>query len=61
MEESSNREKEIEDWLNQVHFGSCCSDDPEECDLNEAAAGDKKTNSSVSLSTPHEQVRSDSQ
>lgn len=61
MEESTKRETEIEDWLNQVHFGSCCSDEPEECDLKEAAAGDKKTNSSVSLSTPHEQVRSDSQ
>ncbi len=36
MTEMTDKEKELEEWLNQVHFGSCCSDvDSAESSCNE--------------------------
>jgi hypothetical protein len=28
------KQKEVQEWLDQVHFGSCCSDDVEECEAS---------------------------
>lgn len=57
MTEKEKKEEEIQAWLDQVHFGSCCSDEPEDCDPDKAASKDKKP----SLSEPQEQAHSDSQ
>ncbi|MCM8539907.1 MAG: hypothetical protein NE328_06480 [Lentisphaeraceae bacterium] len=31
MTEKEKKEQELQAWLDQVHFGSCCSDEVEEC------------------------------
>ncbi len=40
MTELTDKEKELEEWLNQVHFGNCCSDlDSTESSCNEQVVG----------------------
>lgn len=31
MNEKEKKEQELQAWLDQVHFGSCCSDEPDAC------------------------------
>ncbi len=31
MSTQENTEEEVQAWLDQVHYGSCCSDEPEDC------------------------------
>ena len=31
MSTQENSDEEIQAWLDQVHYGSCCSDDVEDC------------------------------
>jgi len=31
MSTQENSEEEIQAWLDQVHYGSCCSDEPDDC------------------------------
>ena len=40
MSTPKNTEEEIQAWLDQVHYGSCCSDEIEDC--KEAVKSDKK-------------------
>ena len=30
-EPEKNSEDDIQTWLDQVHYGSCCSDEPDTC------------------------------
>lgn len=31
-EPEKNSEDDIQTWLDQVHYGSCCSDEPDTCE-----------------------------
>lgn len=42
MNDKEKKEQEIQDWLDQVHFGSCCSDEPEDCKSDKKVEPSKK-------------------
>ena len=56
MTEAKKSDEEIQAWLDQVHFGSCCSDDPDDCPEEEK--GPSNSENPVSEAEPEDNSKS---
>ncbi len=52
MSDKKSKEQELQEWLDAVHYGSCCSDpiEPNDCQVNTKKEVANPTNKKLSTS-----------